>query len=60
MLNNMSIIEQIKAIAEDAPQELLNRVAGLPKKIQENILDDMVMAGWTLSQAFNCEVKEKY
>lgn len=60
MLNDMSILEQIKAIADDASQELLNKVAGLPKKIQENILDDMVMAGWTLSQAFNCEVKERY
>lgn len=56
----MSIIEQIKAIADDAPQEVLNKVAELPKKIQENILDDMVMAGWTLTQAYNCEVKEKY
>ena len=60
MLNDMSIIEQIKAIADTAPQELINKVANLPKKIQENILDDMVMAGWTLTQAFNCEVKEKY
>ena len=61
MLNNVSIIEQIEAIADDdVPQQLLNKVAGLPKKIQENILDDMVMAGWTLSQALNCEVNEKY
>lgn len=60
MLNDTLILEQIKIIADDAPQELINNVANLPKKIQENILDDMVMAGWTLSQAFNCEVKERY
>lgn len=60
MLNDMSIIEQIKAIAgEDVPQQTITKIAELSPRTQEAILEDMIM-GWSLSQALNCEVKEKY